>query len=351
LYTESDQKVYPNFEYDNVVTGDNAIETHPGFYKIVDCADGVCKETTGYIKSDGNIYKFAAADSGAGSDGGDLLAAGVKSESHCIKDNIGWHYTDEYGHSGVCITVGHSISFEHQGHFMMMKETVSNGSSVTDPTKITNLGITVAKVPFDTTTSGIIVKSGMGYVVRDKFTKDVNIVKSADGSSTSDLETANAALLANPSDYIIADCMTNAGGNIICEQTSGYIINNKKVFSFVGTSGGTEVTSSAVTTGICKPTTIGKFIIGDDGVVKFCIGSINNDKSVNLMEPADPSNPPKEIIVKGKMATGTPFGDNTNVIKQGKNYIIVDKYYTFSDTGNNELFIFFFKKKKKKNKN
>jgi len=237
--------------------------------------DGVCKLTSGYIKSGNNIYKFINDE--VGGDGSSLVAAGVTQTSGCINDHVGKHFTDVKGRTSVCITVGHSINMERPGNYMIMA-----GAAVTD-------------TPFKEEGSGVPVKGGKGYVVRDKFNSRVNKVKAEDGTSTVDLETANEALLANPSDYIIVDCIDDAINGIVCAQTSGYVINNGNVYSFVGTNGGSEVNSSTVVTSIddatgCGNQHVGKFI-KTRGIMCYSSG---NGIILNAPKPTN-----GEIIIKG----------------------------------------------------
>jgi len=278
--------------------------------------DGKCRQSSGYIVNNDNIIGFIGND--AGKDKSYLDEAGVNADvtqaSECIKDHVGKYYTDAVFGTSVCITVGCSINMERPGNYMIMA------------------GAAIAGTPFVEDEYEVPVKGGKGYVVRDKFNSNVNIVKVEDRTSTNDLETANAKLNLNPSDYIIVDCVGGTDNRILCTQTSGYIINDEKIYSF-GIDGGEEVTTSTETTVACTKADIGKFILEDVVNPKFCIGSVNDYISIELKEPTDSSNPPKEMIVKGRMAPGTPFGDSTNIVKQGKNYIVVDKYFAFSDIG------------------
>jgi len=287
--------------------------------------DGICRQSSGYVVNNGEVIGFIGND--AGKDKNELNTLGaigdIGNKSECRKVHVGKYFIDEEYGASVCITKAHSMNMESQMSYMIM------------------VGAAVQNTPFEEDEYAVPVKGGKGYVIRDKFNKSLNIVNTVDGSSTSDIETANDELKESSSDYVIVDCVGGTDNGILCTQTSGYIINDENIYSF-GIDGGEEVTLSTKTEGTCTTAKIGKFILEDVVNPKFCIGSVNDDISIELKEPTDSSNLPKEMIVKGRMAPGTPFGDSTNVVKQGKNYIVVDKYFDFKDIGKKWIVYIFF---------
>jgi len=131
------------------------------------------------------------------------------------------------------------------------------------------------------------------------------------------IEFKNEGLAANSSDYIIVDCIDNGG--IICQQTSGYVVNDDKIYRFVGENGGEIVTSSVVSTSSdCTGTGVGKFIKTKE---ILCVSTGATGVGIELGGPAQ-----GQIIVKGTMPEGSPFSDSTSKIKHGKKYIIKDKF-------------------------
>jgi len=257
-------------------------------YKIVECIEGVCEFTEGYIKSNDYVYKFNNNAAGAltTSNG----AVGVTKESGCTEDHVGTIFTYDTDKKAICIGHGKSVNFEDSGNYMVVNDIVEG-------------------TPFENPDYSISIKSGENYIIKEKFNSSVNLVKSSNGFSIADLKTANGDLTLNPSDYIIFDCLK---GN--CVQTVGYVVNDSKVFSFVGTNGGVEVTSSGVSS--CSAGAIGKLLSSHN---KICISS---SKDIEL------KNTNINMIIQGKAASGTPFESNEESvqIKSSENYVVKDNF-------------------------
>jgi len=306
LFDSSTQEVYSDF--------DTVDLKNQNSYNVVDCVNGVCELTSGYIKNKDGIYKFINEEKNVSA--ADIVAYGVTQSSGCIKDHVGKHFTDVKGRTSVCITVGHSINMVRKRNYMIMAGTAITGT------------------PFIKDEFGVAVKGGKGYVVIDRFNSNVNIVKAEDGTSTADLEITHVGLASNPSKYVIVDCINGQ-----CKQTSGYIINNDNVYSFVKNNGGSVVTSSTVVTSIdnvgnCGDQHVGKFI-KTKGAMCY-----SNGKGIVLNAAAPPYG---EMIIEGMMPENTPFADSTSRIKHGTNFIIKDVLY--KPTGKKigcRLFIYLF---------
>jgi len=127
-----------DFETDN----DGLAET-PSNYAVVDCNDGNCVQTQGYVVNKGNAYAFIEKKFGAKVD--ETLMV-----STCSADKVGKLLSD---FSGVCISSESSVmGFNADGaEYIMMK-----GSAVDD-------------TPFEDIYNNLPVKRAANYIIRDYF--------------------------------------------------------------------------------------------------------------------------------------------------------------------------------------
>jgi len=109
---------------------------------LVDCVDGICAQTQGYIKNDGKMYVFIGEESGV------IVKRSLVGGSSCSSNTIGKLINDK---SAVCISSGKSIAFEEEeDDHMIMK------------------GAAVEGTPFENVNEIKAVKHSANYVIIDK---------------------------------------------------------------------------------------------------------------------------------------------------------------------------------------
>jgi len=109
---------------------------------IVDCLDGVCFQTQGYIRNNGITYVFNREESGV------EVNEGLIGGSSCNSESVGKLLT---GESAACITSGSSIAFEDDDDDYI----IMNGSAVEG-------------TPFENADEIKAVKRSVNYIIIDK---------------------------------------------------------------------------------------------------------------------------------------------------------------------------------------
>ena len=114
---------------------------------LVDCVDGLCKQTYGYVKGDGKVFKFIEGEDGGKANDGDTLI------SNDCSDGVGkFHGDSPSAADGLCVKDNTSITFASDSNIkhVILKNTGND-------------------TPFANTKDDILVKHGLNYAIIDKF--------------------------------------------------------------------------------------------------------------------------------------------------------------------------------------
>jgi len=142
---------------DGVVTTDFATENAglsrtPGNYLVIDCYDGECKRTQGYVKNESNVYAFVGDSTGVNISGNQKFN-GPTTKSNCASGdagNVGQVITDK---NGVCYGNGSSeIRFENTNDkYIILKGAAKKGT------------------PFEDAKNAIMIRHSANYILKDQF--------------------------------------------------------------------------------------------------------------------------------------------------------------------------------------
>ena len=124
----ADGKIETDFTKSVVLTG----------YVIVDCKEGVCRQTTGFVRNNNVLYAFAEEAVGAQvvSEKKFIGDNTLIDETKCEDENAGLLYYDK---KGICINKGKGIAFgdDDENEYMILKgKTYIEGNPFEEATKI-----------------------------------------------------------------------------------------------------------------------------------------------------------------------------------------------------------------------
>ena len=122
-------------------------------YKVVECDDGICKQTQGYIKkSDGSVYAFVSTNNGISAAVPTFVGSTtIDKPEKCTEDYVGMLYNIN---KGVCVSAENGIAFADAGteeHRMILKKTAVSGT------------------PFNDRKENIPVRVTGNYILKDQF--------------------------------------------------------------------------------------------------------------------------------------------------------------------------------------
>jgi len=137
-------------------------------YVLVDCEDGICKQTQGYVLDNAKVIAFAGATVGVAAKGSDENKAifspdELIADTGCLDNAIG----KVYDITGVC------IYYENPS----TKLGVNFSNTAGDPIKkyIINSSATgTTGTPFESDYDYLAIKSGLRYIIRDEFNSEGN---------------------------------------------------------------------------------------------------------------------------------------------------------------------------------
>ena len=130
-------------KYDNFSSSIEGLSESIENYILVDCAEGVCKQTEGYLKNGDNIYKFV------GTNGGEIVEY-MTVTGGCSINTVGKVQNDET----VCVNSSSFMAFGDLNEYMIMKGEGAEGT------------------PFKNDDYNILVKAGPNYIIRDTYYTD-----------------------------------------------------------------------------------------------------------------------------------------------------------------------------------
>ena len=114
---------------------------------LVDCLDGICKKTYGYVKGNGHVFKFVEGTNNGKADDGDVM-----NSSDCNTAIGKYHGANASGADGFYVKSGTAITF------------ISDSSI-----KHIILRRTGSGTLFHNSNDDILVKHGVNYSIIDKF--------------------------------------------------------------------------------------------------------------------------------------------------------------------------------------
>jgi len=127
----------------------------PSKYIVVDCFNGKCKQTEGYILNNNAVFAFVGKNGGKkiANDETFVRRNAIVESTNCV--SAGMIYNKNGGPSGICIGSGTGVSFNAVSTpHLLIKEAAVKGT------------------PFYDSINNVPIKNGPGYIVRDYFFED-----------------------------------------------------------------------------------------------------------------------------------------------------------------------------------
>ena len=110
---------------------------------LVECVEGVCRQTQGYLKNDEKVYAFI------GEEATEVVGKGLVGGESCSTRAIGKLLKSM---DAVCINNGKSVNFENAEYKYVILE-----------------GVGVKDTPFEEEKSIQVIKRSQYYIIRDNF--------------------------------------------------------------------------------------------------------------------------------------------------------------------------------------
>jgi len=148
---------------DGVVTTDFAtantvLSGSPGNYFVIDCYDGECRRTQGYVKNESNVYAFVGENTGVNISGNQKFN-GPTTKSNCASGDTGNVGQVILNKSGICY--GNESSDIPFGN--------------TDDKYIILKGAAKKGTPFEDAQNSIMIRHSANYILKDQFYNGGNI--------------------------------------------------------------------------------------------------------------------------------------------------------------------------------
>jgi len=107
-------------------------------YVIVDCKEGVCRQTTGYVKNSNHVYAFAGESEGTlvSNEAKFIGGPAIASADDCASAYYGCLYGTN---RGICINNGKGIAFgdgDDNGYMILKGKTYVSGNPFEEAAKI-----------------------------------------------------------------------------------------------------------------------------------------------------------------------------------------------------------------------
>jgi len=301
LVTKADGSVITNFS-----TTDTDLT--PTDYDLIDCVDGVCKQTNGYVINNTQVIGFI---DGTGSvDDSKFVVMEYCNENRI--NNIGKYVKNL---KTFCNGPGATDYFRDTWEYQQWK-----GIKISENIILGNYPAAEG-TPFRNVDNNVLIKNDTNYFIIDKF-DSVNLVlwnsiyvyKDIYLLDLNDIdENVNQDQWKG---YYIIDCV-----NGVCRKTSGYFKKGDTVYKFVNKSKNkhideaTDVANGVTEESECNDDTIGQLIKDKSAVC------INNKMSVKFVKDS------VEYMIKGGSAEYGPFvSSDSHFLKTGVNYVVVDAF-------------------------
>ena len=138
---------------DGTIKTDFTEEIDLSTYVIVDCKEGVCRQSNGFVKNNNGVYAFAGKAKGVVVSNQNFFIGGgtLTDETKCEDANAGLLYSDK---KGICINKEKGIAFaEDDNEYMILKGKEINSNN-----------------PFaEGVKKNIKIKRSANYILKDNF--------------------------------------------------------------------------------------------------------------------------------------------------------------------------------------